>query len=42
MVFMKSKYILPKKITENSDFADLNLAVALIREEIVHAIILHY
>ena len=39
---MKSKHVLPKKISEDSNFADLNLAVAFDKEEIVYAIILHF
>lgn len=38
---MESYHILLKKISENSDFAGPNSAVALDREDTAHAIILH-
>lgn len=40
-VFVESKYILPKKIPENSDFACLNSAVVTNGEEKAYTIILH-
>ena len=41
IVFVESKYVLPKEILENSDFADLNSVVAINGEEEAYAIILH-
>ena len=40
-IFVESKHVLPKKITEDSDFAGLNSAVAPDGEKAVHAIISH-
>lgn len=42
IVFVKSKYVLPKKISKNSNFAGSNLVVAANREEEAHAIILYF
>ncbi len=39
---MESKYVLPKKIPEDSDFAVLNLVVTHDREEVAYVIILHF
>ena len=41
-VFMESKHVLPKKIPKDSDFAGLNLAIALDEKEAAHAIISHF
>ena len=41
IVFVESKYVLLKEISEKLDFADLNLAVAVNEKEELHAIILH-
>ncbi len=41
MVFVESKHVLPKEILKDSDFADLNSAVALDREKVMYAIISH-
>lgn len=41
IVFVRSKHILPKEILENSDFADLNSAIATNKEEKVYVIILY-
>lgn len=40
-IFVESKYILSKKILENSDFAGLNLVVASNGEKVVYIIILY-
>lgn len=42
MVFVELKYILLKKILEDSDFVGLNSAVAFVEEKAVHAVILHF
>lgn len=41
-IFLETKYILLKKILENSNFADLNLVVVLNREEKIYIIISHF
>lgn len=41
MVFIESKYFLPKEILEDSDFTSLNSVIAPNREEVVYTIILH-
>ena len=41
MVFVKSKYVLPKKIPKNSDFVALNSALASDKKEVANTIILH-
>lgn len=40
-VFVESKYVLPKEIPENSNFAGFNLVVAPNKEKIAYAIILY-
>lgn len=42
MVFIESKYILSKEISENSDFTGFNSAVILNRNKKTYIIILHY
>ena len=39
---MKRKNILSRKISENSNFIGLNLVIALDREKVAYAIILHF